>query len=129
MQIQVADANSSDTADITIKAGARIYYGAPSLADPDPGSGDFSALTASNIFTDRLKTIRVDGNGNKIVIAIPKAAPFNGEEARFWINSLWVNAFNMEEANFVNAYGTVLTYCVYTSIYNQNGIGIDIEIR
>mgnify|MGYP003598949745 FL=1 len=129
MQIQVADANSSDTADITIKAGARIYYGAPSLTDPDPGSGDFSALTASDIFTNRLKTISVNGNGNKIVIAIPKAAPFNGEEARFWINSLWVNAFNMEEANFVNAYGVVLTYCVYTSIYNQNGIGIDIEIR
>ena len=129
MQVQVADANSSDTADITIKTGARIYYGAPSPTDPDPGSGDFSALTPSDIFLNRLQTIRLDGNGNYIVIAIPKDAPFNGEAAKFWINSLWVNAFNMEEANFVNAYGVVLPYCVYTSIYKQNGVNIDIEIR
>ena len=129
MQVQVADANSSDTADITIKTGARIYYGAPSPTDPDPGSGDFSALTPSDIFLNRLQTIRLDGNGNRLVIAIPKDAPFNGEAAKFWINSLWVNAFNMEEANFVNAYGVVLPYCVYTSIYKQNGVNIDIEIR
>ena len=44
-------------------------------------------------------------------------------------NSDSLRRVTMEEANFVNAYGTVLTYCVYTSIYNQNGIGIDIEIR
>ena len=129
MVLEVTDADSSDSANITIKSGAKIFYGAPSQSDPDPGSGDFSALTPTGILLNRLQTIRLDGNGNYIVIAIPKDAPFNGEAAKFWINSLWVNAFNMEEANYVNAYGVVLPYCVYTSIYKQNGVNIDIEIR
>ena len=129
LTVEVIDANSTDSEDITVKAGSRIYYGAPTESDPDPTSGDFTALTESSILLNRLQTISINGNGQKLVIAIPTAAPFNGNDAKFWINSLWVNAFTKEIATKVNAHGVTIEYAVYTSIYAQNGSGITIEIK